>query len=64
MTMIQWADAVSGNFEDGADWVGGVAPGAGNGVDLADPSGIDYTVSAFSSQSVRSLAGDAGPRSP
>ncbi len=50
---IPWAAAVSGNWSDGARWVGGVAPGPGDDA-VIDVAG-SYTVTLTAPVSVQSL---------
>src|SRR5262245_25709504 len=42
---IQWANNVSGDFNDGTNWVGGVVPGASDDA-VIDFSGVTVTSSA------------------
>lgn len=51
MTRIDWATAVSGNFNTAADWTGGVVPGELDDAVL-DASGAAFTVTASGGQVV------------
>jgi hypothetical protein len=54
MPTIVWKSAVSGNFATGTNWVGNVAPGAGDDAQLT-PNSASYTVTASASTTVNSL---------
>jgi hypothetical protein len=53
MTAIHWTNSTGGDFADGADWSGGVVPGAGDNA-VIDASGT-YTVTLVSAEAVQSL---------
>jgi len=59
-TTIKWASPVDGTFENGANWIGGSSPGAGEAAYLDDPSTTAYTVTASTAQTVDALTLDAG----
>lgn len=60
MSTLHWTSATSGNFETGADWTGGVAPGAADTaiIDAAPPAGGGYTVTLHDTATVAGLVLD------
>jgi hypothetical protein len=59
MSVIQWANPVSGQFNVGTNWTGGVVPTAGDEAVLGSGGG-GYTVSDTTSQSVFAIDVGAG----
>jgi len=55
MGPISWAAQVSGAFANGADWSGGIAPGAADGASLGAPGSKAYTVTSTTSETVSSI---------
>jgi hypothetical protein len=55
MALIHWLKTMSGGFSDGADWSGGVAPGAGDDAILDAPGSTAYKVSVTSNATVASI---------
>jgi len=55
MTQIHWIHPISGDFSDGADWNGGVPPGAGDQAILGAAGAAAYTVTASTNETVKAL---------
>lgn len=56
MKVIHWINPGGGDFDDGADWSGGVVPGARNRAVIDAPGA--YTVTISSAEAVKSLTLD------
>jgi hypothetical protein len=54
MAQVRWNKPISGDFDTAADWKGGVAPGASDGVILG-VAGTAYTVTSDDTETVRSI---------
>ena len=62
MTQIHWANPVNGDFRNGADWTGGVVPGAADDAILDAPGTTPYTVATSANETVGSLETAANAR--